>query len=221
MSIADIINGTNGAGSSNTSGTKKKEQLGQGEFLELMIAQLRNQDPFKAMDPSQFLGQLAQFGTVSGIQEMQGAFATLSESMRASQVLDGSTMIGRSVLVEESVVSLSAAGSVDGNIEVPANATSVELNVHDASGQLVRQIQLPTTAGTSQFSWDGLDSRGERLPAGDYELEVVGSVGGRTGTLPTYLNTRVESVTIDSAHGLMLNTNSLGTRTLGEVRRVM
>ncbi len=66
MSIADIINGTGAAGSaSQGSGVKKKDQLGQAEFLELMIAQLKNQDPFKAMDPSQFLGQLAQFGTVS------------------------------------------------------------------------------------------------------------------------------------------------------------
>ena len=100
MSISDIINGTGAAGSaSQGSGIKKKDQLGQAEFLELMIAQLKNQDPFKAMDPSQFLGQLAQFGTVSGIQDMQAAFGTLSDAMRSSQVLDGATMVGRDVLV--------------------------------------------------------------------------------------------------------------------------
>jgi flagellar basal-body rod modification protein FlgD len=87
MSISDIINGTGAAsGAAQGSGIKKKDQLGQAEFLELMIAQLKNQDPFKAMDPSQFLGQLAQFGTVSGIQEMQAAFGTLSDAMRSSQV---------------------------------------------------------------------------------------------------------------------------------------
>ena len=64
MSIADIINGTGAAGAA-SSGTKKSDQLGQNEFLKLMLAQLKNQDPFKAMDPSQFLGQLAQFSTVS------------------------------------------------------------------------------------------------------------------------------------------------------------
>jgi flagellar basal-body rod modification protein FlgD len=222
MSISDIINGTAGAGATNAAGAAtKKEQLGQGEFLELMIAQLRNQDPFKAMDPSQFLGQLAQFGTVTGIQEMQTAFAGLSESMRASQVLDGSTMIGRQVLVEESIVQLGASGGIDGNVDVPPNANDVKLNIKDASGQLVRQITLPTTAGTSEISWDGLDARGERAPAGEYDFEVVASVGGATGSLPTYFNARVDSVTIDSARGLMLNTNTLGTRTLGEVRRVM
>ena len=72
MSIADIINGTGAAGSaSQGSGVKKKDQLGQDEFLKLMIAQLKNQDPFKPMDPAQYLGQLAQFSTVSGIAEIK------------------------------------------------------------------------------------------------------------------------------------------------------
>src|SRR5688500_2262177 len=102
MSIAAIVNGTGAAGSaSQGNGVKKKDQLGQAEFLELMIAQLKNQDPFTAMDPSQFLGQLAQFGTVSGISEMKEAFGTLSDAMRSSQVLDGATMVGREVLLPD------------------------------------------------------------------------------------------------------------------------
>src|SRR5687767_1979784 len=118
MSIADIINGTSGAGSaSQSSATKKKDQLGQAEFLELMIAQLQNQDPFKAMDPSQFRGQLAQFGTVSGISEMKEAFGTLSDAMRSSQVLDGSAMIGRDILVASDEATLQAEGPVKGAFE--------------------------------------------------------------------------------------------------------
>ena len=46
------------------------EQLGQEDFLRLMLAQLDNQDPFAPMESGEFLGQLAQFGTVSGISEM-------------------------------------------------------------------------------------------------------------------------------------------------------
>ena len=62
-----------------------------------MIAQLKNQDPFKPMDPAQFLGQLAQFGTVTGIQDMQGSFSTLSDSLRSAQVLGGTALVGRTV----------------------------------------------------------------------------------------------------------------------------
>src|SRR5262245_30915388 len=156
-SIADIINGTGGTGSTGNT-TKPKDQLGQAEFLELMIAQLKNQDPFKAMDPSQFLGQLAQFGTVSGIQEVQGALTTLSDSMRSSQVLDGATMVGRGVLVASDDATLGAEGSITGAVEVPNNATGVELIVRDSAGALVRRMPLSTTSGTQQFTWDGMNN---------------------------------------------------------------
>jgi flagellar basal-body rod modification protein FlgD len=222
MSIADIINGTGAAGSaSQGSGIKKKDQLGQAEFLELMIAQLKNQDPFKAMDPSQFLGQLAQFGTVSGIQDMQAAFGTLSDAMRSSQVLDGATMVGREVLVPSDEVALGADGSVHGALDVPTGTTALQVNIRDANGALVRRMTLPTTSGLNDFSWDGNADNGTRAAAGNYTIEAVANVAGKSGSLEMLLASRVNSVTIDSATGLTLNTNTLGSRALNDVRRVM
>jgi flagellar basal-body rod modification protein FlgD len=222
MPIADIINGTGAAGSaSQSSGIRKKDQLGQAEFLELMIAQLKNQDPFKAMDPSQFLGQLAQFGTVSGIQEMQGAFTALSDAMRSSQVLDGATMVGRDVLVASEDATLQAEGSVRGAFDVPPGASSLTLNVRDANGTLVRRMTLPTTSGLQEFSWDGIADNGVRAPTGQYTFEAIASGGGKSLSLEMLLASRVTSVTIDSASGLTLNTSDLGSRSLGDVRRVM
>lgn len=222
MSISDIINSTQGAGASSQSGEiKKKDQLGQAEFLELMIAQLKNQDPFKAMDPSQFLGQLAQFGTVTGIQEMQSAFATLSESMRASQVLDGATMVGREVLVASEEANLAAEGTIKGAIDIPGEATSVQIKITDSSGQLVRTMTMPTTNGLTEFEWDGVADNGVRAAAGEYSFEAVANVGGASYSLETLMSSRVSSVTIDAGRGLTLNTNTLGARSLSDVRRVM
>ncbi len=222
MSIADIINGTQGAnGASGANGKKPKDQLGQAEFLELMIAQLKNQDPFKAMDPSQFLGQLAQFGTVSGIQEMQNAFGTLSESMRASQVLDGATMVGREVLVASEEVSLGAEGGVRGAVDIPRETSELQIKVTDSSGQLVRTITLPDAEGLTEFEWDGVAVDGERAPAGEYTLEAIANIGGESYSLETLMASRVGSVTIDGARGLILNTTTLGERALSDVRRVM
>jgi len=221
MSIADVINGTGAAGSSTqTGGIKKKDQLGQNEFLQLMLAQLKNQDPFKAMDPSQFLGQLAQFGTVTGIQEMQGAFTQLSDAMRSSQVLDGAALVGRDILVPSDTVTLHAEGAVQGSIEVPKGITSLQVNIRDSSGALVRRMTLPADSGTQSFTWDGLADNGTRAAAGDYSVEAVASAGGQSGSLEMLFSSRVNSVTIDSA-GLVLNTNDLGARPLNDVRRVM
>jgi flagellar basal-body rod modification protein FlgD len=222
MSIADVIDGTQGANNaSRSSGVKPKDQLGQAEFLELMIAQLKNQDPFKAMDPSQFLGQLAQFGTVSGIQEMQSAVATLSDSMRASQVLDGATMVGRDVLVAADGVTLPAEGSIRGAIDVPAESAQVQIKVTDASGQLVRTMTLPDGEGLVEFEWNGIKDDGSRAAAGEYGVEAVANVGGEIYSLEMLMSSRVSSVTIDAARGLTLNTTTLGARALSDVRRVM
>ena len=222
MSISDIINSTGAAGSaSQGSGIKKKDQLGQAEFLELMIAQLKNQDPFKAMDPSQFLGQLAQFGTVSGISEMKEAFGTLSDAMRSSQVLDGATMVGREVLLPSDQVLLHAEGSVKGAIDVPTGTNALQVNIRDANGTLVRSLPLPTSSGLQEFSWDGVADNGTRAPAGEYTFEAVANVAGKSGSLEMLMAGRVNSVTIDAATGLTLNTSNLGSRSLGDVRRVM
>jgi flagellar basal-body rod modification protein FlgD len=221
MSISDIINGTGAAGSaSQGSGVKKKDQLGQAEFLELMIAQLKNQDPFKAMDPSQFLGQLAQFGTVSGISEMKEAFGTLSDAMRSSQVLDGATMVGREVLLPSDEVMLQAEGAVKGAVDVPTGTNSLQVNIRDANGELVRRMTLPTTSGLQEFSWDGVADNGTRAPAGEYTFEAVANVAGKSGSLEMLMAGRVNSVTIDAATGLTLNTSNLGSRSLSDVRRV-
>jgi len=221
MSIADIVNGTHAAGASSAAASKPKDQLGQAEFLKLMIAQLKNQDPFKAMDPSQFLGQLAQFGTVSGIQEMQAAFATLSDSMRSSQVLDGATMVGREVLVASDEATLQAEGSIKGAIDVPPGASSLDLVIRNASGELVRRMTLPVGQGLQDFEWDGIADNGERAKEGEYTFEAVANIGGGIESLETLMTSRVSSVTIDAGRGLTLNTTTLGARALSEVRRVM
>jgi flagellar basal-body rod modification protein FlgD len=226
MSIADIASTSNTAAAAKaTSGTAAAQgsnQLDQNEFLKLMLAQLKNQDPFKALDPTQFLGQLAQFSTVTGIQAMNKAFDTLAESMRASQVLEGATMVGRGVLVDGSEVQLGATDSIEGSVDVPPGTSDAQLNVFDAAGQLVRRIPLKTAVGLNDFTWDGTDDLGERLPAGTYSLEVVANVVGKSESLPLFVSTRVSSVTIDpNGFGLVLNTPTLGSVSLSQVRRVM
>jgi flagellar basal-body rod modification protein FlgD len=130
-------------------------------------------------------------------------------------------MVGREVLVASGETSLAAEGSVRGAIDVPSGASSVQVNVTDASGQLVRTMALPTNAGLNDFEWDGIADSGARAPAGEYNLEAVANVGGASHSLETLLTSRVSSVTIDAGRGLTLNTTTLGARTLSEVRRVM
>jgi hypothetical protein len=82
-----------------TADARANDKLGQEQFLKLMITQLNNQDPFKPLESGEFLGQLAQFGTVSGIQDLQQSFQGLAGSMQSNQALQAAGLVGRSVYV--------------------------------------------------------------------------------------------------------------------------
>jgi flagellar basal-body rod modification protein FlgD len=202
-------------------GVAAKDKLGQAQFMELMIAQLRNQDPTKPMDPSQFLGQLAQFGTVSGIQDMQTSLGTLSDSLRSSQILGGTSLVGHDVLATGSDAHLGAEGHVDGVVDVPEGGNAFTVVITDASGQLVRRIPMSAQQGLNEFRWDGANDRGDRAPAGNYTIEAVTNIGGREQQLETQLASRVGSVTLDPATNSLTVNTDIGPIPLSRVRRVM
>jgi len=205
----------------------KKTELNQEDFLTLMITQLKNQDPFKPMDPTEYVGQLAQFSQVSGLTDMNKNITALSESLRGNQVLDGASMIGRTVIAPGNNIYLPAAEAdtprgPQGLIEVPAGASSVQLVIKDSSGATVNTVALDNRRGTQAFTWDGTTSTGAAAPAGAYKIEVIAKVGDQNVSLKTSVAANVSSVALDPATGaLMLDTDSLGELALSRVERVL
>ncbi len=221
MNTTDSINSLASQTVAN-SAVKARDRLDQKSFLQLMIAQFRNQDPTKPQDPAQFLGQLAQFSTVSGIQEMQSSIGSLSDSLRSSNVLSGAILVGHSILAPHDSAVRADAEAVTGAVDVPAGTTSVQITVKDAAGQLVRRFDVKASEGLSEFSWNGATDRGEAAAAGTYTFTAEARVLGKNESLPVLLNTRVDSVTIDPAtNNLVLNTRGLGAIAMHDVRRVM
>ena len=205
----------------------KKTQLNQGDFLTLMITQLKNQDPFKPLDPTQYVGQLAQFSQVSGLTDVNKNISSLTASLRGNQVLDGAALIGRTVVAPGSNVYLSAANGVDargaqGVIDVPAGASAVQLVVKDSSGALVNSVSLDNRRGPQAFTWDGSTASGAAAPAGAYKIEVVAKVGDQNVSLRTSVAARVSSVALDPSNGgLILDTDTLGELAMSDVERVL
>lgn len=201
---------------------KSANDLGIEEFLTLMTTQLKNQDPLKPLDGTEFVAQLAQFGTVSGIQQMQGSMQTLAESLRSTQALNGTALVGHDILANADRVNFTQGTSISGEFEVPAAATALQVRITDASGAVMRDITLPLAPGATSFTWDGLRSDGTPADSGEYSIEAIASVGGVSESLGLLLEARVASVTIDSGgNGLTLNTDGLGVVPLASVRRIM
>ncbi|MBC7982447.1 MAG: flagellar hook assembly protein FlgD [Candidatus Obscuribacterales bacterium] len=209
-----------------SSSTKPRDRLGQESFLQLMIAQFKNQDPTKPKDPSEFLGQLAQFSTVTGIQDMQTSLTSLADSLRSSNVLGGAVLVGREVLAPHATVAVAAGETISGAIDVPEGVSTMEIAIKDATGQLVRTVTVTgaqiNAGGMSEFAWDGITDRGAVADAGTYSITATARVGAASESLPVLINTRVNSVTIDpQTNGLVLNTRGLGSISINDVRRVI
>jgi flagellar basal-body rod modification protein FlgD len=174
------------------------------------------------MESGDFLGQLAQFSTVNGIQELQSSFSLLASSLQSSQALQASTMVGRNVLVPASTVTLPQTDGVNGAVDLPESAGELVISVKDVKGQEVKRLNLgQQSAGLAHFRWDGLAEGGGALPPGQYQLSV--EVGGedKTKAYPMLLKAQVESVTLQSNGSPLLNLAKLGPIGLDKVRQVM
>lgn len=199
---------------------KRKEELGQEDFLNLMITQLKNQDPFKPLESGEFLGQLAQFGTVSGLAELKTSFEALASSLVSNQALQAAMLVGRSVLAPSARAALEGEGAVAGAVELPENASAVRVEIRDANGQVVRRLDLGRhEAGLVEFEWDGVTDTGERAAPGAYALVASYQVGNETIGADTFVAARVESV-LFGANGLTVQLRGLGDVPFSTVREI-
>jgi len=165
-------------------GTKKdastsglsKAALGQEQFLKLLIEQLKNQDPMKPMDSTDFTAQLAQFSSLEQLFGVNKNLAAMQDYSATTNRLSALSMIGKQVTFSGSgTVSLGEeVGSVPLKFDLADNANQTTVTITNETGQEVSRLDLGyQDAGSRQISWDGLDETGQPLPAGSYNFQVV------------------------------------------------
>ncbi len=201
---------------------KAPDELGQDDFLALMTAQLKFQDPLKPMENGDFLAQMAQFSTVSGINDLNSSFNSMSTAFQSNQALQASTMVGRDVLVPGDQARLGETEPLVAAVDLDQPAKQVVVNITDANGQLVKRLDYGLQpAGLMDVRWDGLLDDGSRAPAGAYRIaaEVHQNDGINSGSMLTQV--RVESVTLGQAgQELTLTVSDLGDISMSQIRKI-
>lgn len=197
-----------------------KEELGQEDFLQLMLTQLKNQDPFKPMESGEFLGQLAQFGTVSGLSELKSSFESLATSLVSNQALQAASLVGRSALVESKGVTIGTGQPVAAAVDMPTASGAVRVSIIDATGQIVREIDLGTRpAGLASFTWDGKTETGTAAPGGRYTFLAEFLSDGEVEAAKTLVSAPVESV-LFGADGFSVHLRGVGEVPFSAVREI-
>ncbi|MDZ7278762.1 flagellar hook assembly protein FlgD [Pantoea eucrina] len=206
--------------SSSTSSTNSSADL-QNQFLTMLVAQLKNQDPTNPMDNSQLTTQLAQINTLGGIEKLNTTLGSISGQISTSQSLQSSTLIGHGVMVKGSQVLVGSGTTTPFGLELTSAATSSSVTVKDSNGTTVRTIDLgKLSAGVHTFSWDGKLDDGSVAPDGKYSFSLAASDGTNQLVAQPLNLAYVNGVTTVNGTS-KLDLGTLGSATLDEVRQIL
>jgi len=201
--------------------TSGDNELGKNQFMELMIAQMENQNPLEPQDNGQFISQLAEFSSLEEMQKLSGSVNDFASQYQSTQALQASAMVGRTVLVPGTESPLGVDGSISGIIELPESTGSLIVNIYNGSGELVNNFNMgQQVAGTVPFIWDGTNSEGEYMPYDEYTFKVEANQGGEMKQMSTLLSANVNSVSIGQGGEITLNLSGMGSIPLENVREI-
>lgn len=174
---------------------KAKDEVGQDNFLTMLVAQLENQDPLNPQDSADFAAQLAQFSSVeqlvamrAGIDELVASAATPPAELDrpAATSLDPTNLVGKEVTVFGSQIEVNAQGTpVSMDFRSIDAALEADVVIRNAEGYIVHEESiLPRTAdGDETYLPPGdhvyrFDPRDENLPEGVYSIEFTAKGSG-------------------------------------------
>ncbi len=176
-------------------------------FLNLLLTQLKNQDPSTPMDSNTFTSELVQFSSVEQQITTNSSLTSLIQATQGSEVIQATGVVGKAVTVASTQVALqNGTGQVN---YTTSTAEPVDITISNSAGVKVREVQTTSTAGTNSFTWDGKDSSGTALADGAYTVAISGTdAGGTSKAVPFTVTGKATGVT---------NSNGAVTLQLGAV----
>ena len=174
------------------------DKLGQSDFLKLMTTQLQNQDPFAPMDNGDFIAQMAQFSTVTGIQDMNASLGKLVEEFDQARIATASNLLGHSVLVPGNIGRPDDKGELHGVLDLPEATISTQLNYvdTDTNNSLFKEDLGPRAAGLVGFKWSDIP---EEILASNKRIKIEALID--TGNGPEQLSPSIYSKVISASVG--------------------
>jgi len=171
-----------------------KNSVDENQFLQLLVTQLRNQDPMNPLQPSEFAAQLAQFSGVEQLTKLNDAVSVLQSQNSAASVLGASafsaSLVGKTVVAEGDRLVVASDKAPQATFEVGAGGGEATLVLTDDAGkEVARRDMGPLPSGRQTVTLPG------DLPAGTYHyaIEVKGKDGASV-PVTTYVSGTVDGV---------------------------
>ena len=208
----EIGNNSNVTGSQSTSLTKSMniQDLGKVEFLKLLVSQLSHQDPLNPQDGTQFVAQLAQFTSLEQLMNVSKGMESMAMAQTASVNSQVVNFIGKEVITNDNSLQLGEEGKVGINFKTGETAKSIQVQIRDANGKVVRNIDMGATgAGEQNIIWDGRDDDGKTLPPGEYNYNVnAQNTAGQEMGVTNQARRRITGVVFENGSPYLMAGNS-------------
>ncbi len=151
-----------------------KSQLDKDDFLKLMLAQMKNQDPTNPQKSHEMAAQLAQFTSLEQLFNVNENLKGLHNQQEPSTQFQALNLIGKSVSGDTSKISHSVGDERhDFGFELGRDAKEVKISISNDEGQDVRSFSVTNLKkGENRMSWNGRDSQDNLVPAGNYRFTV-------------------------------------------------
>ena len=194
-----------------TSSNSSTDKLGMDQFLNLFIAQLKNQDPLNPMDSTEFTSQLAQYSSVEQLYGLNSKLTDIENTLGSqNQQSDNLGYIGKTVKADDNTMTVDNGTVQTGSYSLDASG-NVTIDVYDSQGQHVRTLyQGSEDNGEHAVNWDGRDDSGNMVADGTYTFEITAQDGiGLTVPSNTYISGEVTGITYKNGQPYLMIGNKL------------
>lgn len=198
--------------------------LSQEDFMKLFLTQMQAQDPMKPFNSGDMMQQMSQLNSLTSTQGLEKAIKTMNANLGNSQMLTATQLIGKDVLANSNVSSLTQAG-LNGAVVLKERASSIDIDIRDQANNVIKKIVLPASnPGVVDFHWDGkLNAADEApLPPGYYNISATANINNQNVALDTAGYFKVNSVTMDrQSSGVQLNLDGVGGRNMNQIIKIL
>jgi len=179
MSIAGLEPVFQQLSNQKTDSAGSKDELGMNQFLTMLVAQLKHQDPLNPMEGTDFTAQLAQFSGLEQQFAMNDHLAEMQAAIEAQSNGNVLDYIGKTVTTNSNTIS-AKDGQADTCAYALGSRADVNVYVYDENGIEVRRMYAGwQDAGEHDIEWDGKDNGGNPVDDGTYtfEIKAIGEIG--------------------------------------------
>jgi len=163
---------------------KRRTQIGMNDFLNLLITQLKNQDPLNPMNGIEFTSQLAQFTELEQIFNLENRLSEIQTDLKIHKNANLINYIGKEIKVEDDSIEIRDGNVMNSYFSIDRRA-DVTVHIFDPLGREVRRVHMGILdAGEHKVEWDGRDSEGRVLEDGVYSFGI--EAYDETGELVDY-----------------------------------